>query len=64
MADLSETIETKAAKVARKKAGDLEMQERPISELIEADRYLASKGGTAGAKRGIQFVKLKPGGTT
>lgn len=62
MADLSSEIETKAGKALRRKAGDVELEERSLEELIEADRYLASKTGTSGTKRGIAFVKLKPPG--
>lgn len=65
MSDLSTTIETKAAKARRKKSGDVEMEERSVAELIEADRYLAAKTASASGKKfGIAFVKLKPGGTT
>lgn len=62
MADLSSNIETDASKAKRSKSGDLEIERRSIQEQIDADRYLASKTSTAGAKRGIAFVKLKPPG--
>lgn len=62
MTDLSSNIASDAAKAKRTKAGDLEIERRSLKEQIDADRYLASKTATAGAKRGIAFVKLKPPG--
>lgn len=48
MPDLSETIEKAAATPASAQAGGQSATARPIEELIEADRYLASKEVAAG----------------
>lgn len=62
MSDLSSAIETAAAQTKRTKSGELELERRTLQELIEADRYLASKTAASSSKRGIAFVKLKPPG--
>lgn len=65
MADLSTQIETDAATAKRMKAGDKEKESRPLSELIEADKYLANKsavGSFAATFRGITSRITPPGG--
>ena len=37
-------------------------ESRPISEMIEADRYLKSKCASSGASRGLRITKLVPPG--
>jgi hypothetical protein len=62
MADLSQEIEDAAKGPARASSDGTSVDQRPIAELIEADRY--NKGNTAAAKNhfGLRFSKLNPGG--
>jgi hypothetical protein len=41
-------------------AGEVEQQ--PLPDLIEADRYLASKAAASSGARGVRFTKLVPPG--
>lgn len=63
MADLSPEIEQTAKDPARVTVDGNTVQDRPVSEQIEADRYLASKEATKRKKRGLQFDKTSPPGT-
>lgn len=61
--DLSQTI-TDAAGEPLKAAGDEgSMEGRSLSDLIEADRYLASKRVAQGKSRGFKISKFVPPGT-
>lgn len=62
--DFTETIETAAVEPASASADGVQMQARSISELIEADRYLASKRAAANGFGGIRMAKIVPGGAT
>ena len=63
MPDLSDTIETAAGqpKAASGDAGSVTMPS--VSELIEADRYLASKEAASATRRGLNLIKLQPPGS-
>lgn len=66
MPDLSETIESEAAKSQSTSADGVTTTRRPLSELIEADKFLAGKEATANANmpatlRGMMFKIVPPG---
>lgn len=63
MPDLDDTIEDLAAKPAAVSSDGLSVTERPLADIVEADRYL--KGGTAGGKnhQGLRITLLKPPGS-
>jgi len=63
MADLSAEIEAAAATVKSMQNGDQKAEARPISELIEADKYLAAKTAAATSPR-VVFNKLVPPGAS
>ncbi len=60
--DLDEILE-KNAKGPAKVAGDAgSVEQHPLPDQIEADRYLAAKRAAAERKRGLRFNKLVPPG--
>ena len=63
MTDLSADIAAAAVTVKSMQNGDQKAEARPISELIEADKYLAAKAALATSPRVI-FNKLVPPGAT
>ena len=62
--ELASKIDTVAQgpKRVRTDAGEVESQSLP--DMIEADKYLASRNAPAAAHRGLRFNKLIPPGTT
>lgn len=60
--DLSEVITTAAKRPLSASGDEGSVQSRSISELIEADRYLASKRASASG-RGFRITKLSPPGS-
>lgn len=47
-----------------KASGDAgSVQQHPLTDQIEADRYLSSKDAAKSKKRGLRFNKLVPPGT-
>lgn len=61
MADLADQIESAAATPKSVQNGDQKVESRPISELIEADKYLAAKTAVQ-TRPGVIFSKLQPPG--
>lgn len=60
--DLDDTIEQNA-KGPAKAAGDAgSVEQHPLPDQIEADRYLASKDAAKSKQRGLRFNKLVPPG--
>lgn len=55
MSDLSTQIESDAAKAKSAEVDGQKIERRPLSELIEADKYLAAKQN---ASRGPFFMKI------
>lgn len=61
--DLEDAIRDNAAGPARV-AGDAgTVEQHPLSEQIEADRYLASKDAAKKPSRGLRLNKFVPSGT-
>lgn len=61
MADLSDQIESDAAKAKAVEVDGQKIERRPLSELIEADKHLAAKQA---AKRGPFFSRIVPPGAS
>jgi hypothetical protein len=63
MADLATAIETNASG-PKKAAGDSgSVEQHPLPEQIEADKYLSGKTAADANHRGLRFTKLVPPGT-
>lgn len=61
--DLSSQIQSLANGPAEVSGDAGSVKQRPISELIEADRYLASKAAMSDPLRGLRFAKITPPGS-
>lgn len=63
MSDLTDAITDRAQEPLKASGDSGSMEQRPIAELIEADRYV--KGNAAAAKGlGMRHVKLVPPGAS
>lgn len=64
---MSEEVSNKLAEAAvgpkrvRTDAGEVESHD--LDQIIEADKYLASKAAASSANRGLRFNRLEPRGT-
>lgn len=58
--ELDDTIEQNAKGPAKASGDAGSVEQHPLSEQIEADRYLASKEAAKKPKRGLRFNKLVP----
>lgn len=61
--DLSTTIQENAQGPKRAQGDSGSVEQHPLAEQIEADRYLASKAAVKDPKRGLRLTKLVPPGT-
>lgn len=61
--DLEQTIREQAAEPASMSSDGQSVTSRPLTEQIEADRYLASKQAMAKKNRGLRYSKFSPGGS-
>lgn len=65
MADeLDDTIRQNAQGPAKATGDAGSVEQHPLPDQIEADRYLASKDAAASKKRGLRFNKLVPPGAS
>lgn len=65
MADeLDDTIRQNAQGPAKATGDAGSVEQHPLPDQIEADRYLASKDAAAEKKRGLRFNKLVPPGAS
>ncbi len=63
MADeLDDTIEENAKGPAKASGDAGSVEQHPLPDQIEADRYLASKGAAQQPRRGLRFNKFVPPG--
>ncbi len=60
--DLSDQIRDAAAGPQQVTVDGQTVQQRPLDELIEADRYLASKTAATKTHQGLRFAKIVPPG--
>ena len=61
--DLSTQIQSLANGPAEVSGDAGSVKQRSVSELIEADRYLASKAAMANPLKGLRFAKITPPGS-
>lgn len=59
---LESTILEKAARAKSVSVDGTTTSQRDVSELIEADKYLANKAARAGGKLPIRVMRIRPGG--
>jgi hypothetical protein len=65
MADeLDDTIRQNAQGPAKATGDAGSIEQHPLPDQIDADRYLASKDAAESKKRGLRFNKLVPPGTS
>jgi hypothetical protein len=62
MPDLSDSIEVNAQKPAQVSGDAGSVQQHPLPDQIEADRYLAAKNSLKTPRRGLRFNQLVPPG--
>lgn len=60
--DLSETIANAAAAPKRVQGDEGEVEQHDLSDLIEADRYLASKRAKSSGAKSMTIQKIVPPG--
>ena len=60
--ELDDTIEENAKGPAKVSGDAGSVEQHPLTEQIEADRYLASKEAAKKPQRGLRFNKLVPPG--
>jgi len=58
MADLSEQIETNAGQPQSTTFDGLANQNRPLHDLIEADKHLKSNAAASNPARALRFAKI------
>jgi hypothetical protein len=61
--ELDDTIRENAAGPAKVSGDAGAVEQRKLSEQVEADRYLNSKKAAKSKRRGLRFNKLVPSGT-
>ena len=60
--DLNDTIRKNAEGPAKASGDAGSVEQHPLPDQIEADRYLAAKEGVKSKKRGLRVNKLVPPG--
>ena len=60
--ELESTIETSAEKPVSMSVDGVTVTQRPIADLIAADRYLSAKRAARNRSRGIRFSQMVPPG--
>lgn len=60
--ELESKIETAAETPASMSVDGVTVTQRPIGDLIAADRYLSAKKASRQKSRGIRFTKIVPPG--
>jgi hypothetical protein len=61
--NLNQTIRDNAAQPAKASVDGQSVEQHPLKDQIEADRYLASKNAARKPGPGIKFVKIVPPGS-
>jgi hypothetical protein len=60
----SAALDAAAAGPKRVATDGMEVEQQPLKDLIEADRYARSRCATRKPHRGLRFTRLVPPGTT
>ena len=63
MTDLSSTIQQKATEPESAEADGVRVKQRPLKDLIEADKHLAGKTATGGTSPRLLVNRLVPPGS-
>ena len=63
MADLEDTIEQKAAEPESAEAAGVRVKQRPLKDLIEADKHLGGKTAAGGRSPRLLVNRLVPPGS-
>ena len=61
--DLEQAIRENASQPAKASVDGQSVEQHPLKDQIEADRYLASKDATRKPGLGIKFAKIVPPGS-
>jgi len=61
--DLADTIEENAAGPKKASGDSGSVEQHPLADQIEADKYLAAKKAARSKGLGIKLTKIAPGGT-
>jgi hypothetical protein len=61
--NLNQTIRDNAAQPAKASVDGQSVEQHPLKDQIEADRYLASKNAARKPGLGIKFAKIVPPGS-
>jgi len=61
--NLDQTIRNNAAQPAKASVDGQSVEQHPLKDQIEADRYLASKDAARKPGLGIKFAKIVPPGS-
>ena len=61
--DLADTIEENAAGPKKASGDSGSVEQHPLKDQIEADKYLAAKKAVRSKGLGIKLAKISPGGT-
>ena len=61
--DLADTIEENAAGPKKASGDSGSIEQHPLKDQIEADKYLAAKKSAQATGLGIKLAKVSPGGT-
>lgn len=61
--DLENQIRENATGPKRAKGDSGEIEQHPLKDQIEADKYLASKAAVKSKRKGLRFTKLVPPGS-
>lgn len=60
--EIQQAIEENATQPRRGNVDGVDIEQHPLPDQIEADRYLASKNAMSVATRGLRFNVIKPPG--
>jgi hypothetical protein len=63
MADLEDTIEQKATEPESATADGVRVRQRPLKDLIEADKHLGGKTATGGKSPRLLINRIVPPGS-
>ena len=62
--DVRDALSAAAQKAKRRTAFNIgQVEQHPLKEMIEADRYLCSQSAASSARRGLVINRIRPGGS-
>jgi hypothetical protein len=63
MSDIGDNLETNASKPRSVLVDGTQVTQHPLGDQIAADKYIEGQAAVKRAGRGLNFTKLKPGGS-